>query len=162
MQLVHPCAPTAARMLARGSTRRRHRWGVGSKHQGRLAGNVRNGSVREEFARSSARRPRAGAPAGKGNGSRFGLDPVRIQLTCCSSPWFITSRGSPISKGGLRGAHTPRARGRPCAGATAAAGHPGHSVFSVIDIVDRIGTGWVKSHCYPTLFKVNCSHVMSV
>ena len=48
--------------------------------------NVRNGSVREEFARSSARRPRAGAPAGKGNGSRFGLDPVRIQLTCCSSP----------------------------------------------------------------------------
>jgi hypothetical protein len=79
MQLVHPLVhPQLACSLAAPR-------GVDIDGR-RLAGNVRNVSVREEFARSSARRPRAGAPAGKGNGSRFCLDPVRIQLTCCSSP----------------------------------------------------------------------------
>ena len=156
MQLVHPCAPTAARMLARGSTRRRHRWGVGSKVGSQEM------CVTVRFARNSRGRPHVVLGPARRPVRVTGHASALIRSVYNLHRLFITSRGSPISKGGLRGAHTPRARGRPCAGATAAAGHPGHSVFSVIDIVDRIGTGWVKSHCYPTLFKVNCSHVMSV
>ena len=125
MQLVHPCAPTAARMLARGSTRRRHRWGVGSKVGSQEM------CVTVRFARNSRGRPHVvlGARAAGGTTALpfFALRSCSGPYTCCSSP-----QGDHLSKRRLEGgAHrTRRARAAMRRGDRGGGAMSGHSVFS--------------------------------